>query len=109
MQKAFTRKMLHIDAGKAISLCERRMVRLQVVTGRIWVTAEGVGDDYWLNPGEEIEFSGGRRIVIETGNRPGSVAVQPMRPPSLLNAILNGYWLQNGRTRRRFGKTLPCA
>lgn len=109
MQKVFTRKMLHIDAGQAISLWERNMVRLQVVSGRVWVTAEGVDDDYWLNPGEEMEFSGGKRIVVETGNRPGSIAVQPLRPPSLLNAILNGHWLQNGRTRGRFTKTSPCS
>jgi hypothetical protein len=66
MRKNFTKSSLCIAAGTTVSGISSQTETLQVTTGKVWITVEGVLDDYWLQAGESISVEPGRLIVIES-------------------------------------------
>jgi hypothetical protein len=51
-------------------------VTLSGVNGQCWVTLEGDRDDYLLQPGQSLAFSGPGRLVIEAVGGGAAVAVR---------------------------------
>jgi len=52
------------------------------VTGRIWVTREGDGEDYVLGPAERMRLRGRGRVVVQA-LEPSTVAIRPEVPAEM--------------------------
>jgi hypothetical protein len=66
MQIMFTKNSLQLGDGDVTALRLSQPVCLHVITGRVWVTMEGGGTDYWLAAGQRLEMPGPGLLVIES-------------------------------------------
>jgi len=73
---------------------------LRVHSGRVWVTQEGLAEDFWLAAGDDLIALPGCLIVLEATHdsevrmTPLSVAMLARRPswPALLAGIWRHWW-----------------
>lgn len=65
MRSLFTTKSLIIPAGQAVSGIAKEAQTLRVVSGRVWITIEGISQDYWLFTGDTLVVPPGQLAVVE--------------------------------------------
>jgi hypothetical protein len=74
-----------------------RSVQSCIVTareGRVWMTIEGDGEDYWLEPGEALPLAPGERARIGGWREAVRFEVQPMVQPHAWHFGRLGAWLR---------------
>lgn len=98
MRKLFTDRTLSITPGQAVSGITERMQTLQIASGSVWITMEGVSHDYWLSAGDKLATIPGRLIVIEADKLASCVTTQPPATQHALSRL--GAWL-HGLVQRR--------
>ena len=54
---------------------------VMALEGRVWLTVEGDGEDYWLEPGERLPLAPGERARIGGWREAVRFEVQPPAPP----------------------------
>lgn len=59
------KQILSLTDGQLWSLQSKRMLYLQVLSGRIWLTITDDRQDYWLSAGAQIQLPASRQIVLE--------------------------------------------
>jgi quercetin dioxygenase-like cupin family protein len=75
MSTQFSNHLISIIAGQVISRTFTDSMRLEVVSGRIWVTLSGIQDDFWLKTGESLLLEAGRLTVIEAEKETSQIAL----------------------------------
>lgn len=64
-----------LDAGTAITWRFDRATVLSVQQGRVWVTVDGEGCDWFLDVGMSMRIAPRRRLVLEAAGRAGEPAL----------------------------------
>lgn len=103
MRGLFTNESLTVGAGQAVSGIAGRAQILQVISGRVWLTQEGVPHDYWLYAGETFEVTPGRLVVIEADAGASRIDLKPVRGPSVrgkLTTSMLGALRRSARGKR---------
>lgn len=90
MRGLFTNGSLTIGAGQAVSGIARKPQALRVVSGRVWLTLEGVPHDYWLHAGDTFEVMPGRLVVIEADAHDSRLVIPTPTAKSRLASLLAG-------------------
>ncbi|HCE09942.1 MAG TPA: hypothetical protein DIT28_10440 [Oxalobacteraceae bacterium] len=90
MRGLFTNGSLTIGAGQAVSGIARKPQMLRVVSGRVWLTLEGVPHDYWLDAGDTFEVMPGRLVVIEADTRDSRVVIPAPTAKGVFTSLLAG-------------------
>jgi hypothetical protein len=94
MRGLFTNTSLNIQAGQAVSGIAANPHTLRINSGRVWITVEGIRQDYWLRAGDTFSVVPGRLIVIEADKIASRVDITPNRqqssPLAKLTAQMNG-------------------
>ncbi len=62
-----------IGAGLTLSGKLKQQRHLQVARGRVWVTVEGQGDDFWLSAGQSMALPAHRLLVLQAENEESEV------------------------------------
>jgi len=93
MTNLFTNTGLGIPAHQAVSSIASRPQTLQIVSGCVWVTVEGVSQDYWLSAGDSLTVTPGRLVVVESNGRDSYVKTQAASKPNA--AFEFGAWLHD--------------
>jgi len=80
---------------------------LRVHSGRVWVTQEGLAEDFWLAAGDDMIALPGCLIVLEA-TRDSEVRMTPLSVAMLAHrpswpALLAGMWRQWWRKPLRVG------
>lgn len=65
MQTLFDKELLTIQAGQVVSGIAPCNRILRVTRGRVWLTVEGLPEDYWLDAGQTFRLYPGPLVVIE--------------------------------------------
>lgn len=65
MRNLFANDVVAVEAGRAISGVAGQARTLTVLSGRVWLTTEGMPDDFWLEAGEQITIEPHRLVVLE--------------------------------------------
>lgn len=65
MRKQFTAHALTIGAGQTVSGVANSARVLRILSGRVWITVEGISNDYWLFAGDTFTLTPGALTVIE--------------------------------------------
>ncbi len=98
MRKLFTDRALSIARGQAVSGVTERMETLEIVSGSVWITVEGMSHDYWLSAGDKFDATPGRLIVIEADK---TASYLKMQVPSTQHALRRLVaWLHDMVQRR---------
>jgi hypothetical protein len=79
MRGLFTNSSLNIQAGQAVSGIAANPHTLRINSGRVWITVEGIRQDYWLRAGDTFTVVPGRLIVIEADKIASRVDITPNR------------------------------
>jgi len=58
-----------IAAGAVLTLRHGRDLRVEVIEGRLWVTAKGDASDHFVSPGQPHALGRSRTVVIENIGR----------------------------------------
>lgn len=66
-----------VRAGRVAQACEMR-----VGHGRVWVTQEGRGEDFWLRRGACMVLLPGALVVIEADHA-ASLSIEPLAQPGV--------------------------
>lgn len=66
MSSYLDKQPLVIASRHVISRRPSDEMDLHVLSGCVWVTIEGLAEDYWLKPGEVLCLPSGHKIVIES-------------------------------------------
>ena len=90
MRGLFTNGSLTIGAGKAVSGIARKPQTLRVVSGRVWLTLEGIPHDYWLHAGDTFEVTPGRLVVIEADTHDSRLVIPTPTAKGILAGLLAG-------------------
>lgn len=53
-----------LQSGRALRLRHRRPLRLRALQGTLWITVDGLPDDFVLQPGECRSFAAGERLFV---------------------------------------------
>jgi hypothetical protein len=77
MQIMFTKNSLQLGDGDVTALRLNQPVCLHVIAGRVWVTIEGGGTDYWLAAGQRLEIPGPGLLVIESVKQASTLHFSP--------------------------------
>jgi hypothetical protein len=96
MTNLFTNLKVIIAAGQVLSGSAERCQTLRVVSGRVWITVEGLPMDYWLFAGDSLTIPARRLIVVEADKTASCVQAQA---PAKQHALAH--------LRIRFGNLLP--
>jgi len=64
-----------LDAGTAITWRFDRATVLSVQQGRVWITVDGEGRDWFLDGGMAMRVAPRQRLVLEAAGRPDEPAV----------------------------------
>lgn len=64
-----------VDAGTAITWRFDRATVLSVQQGRVWITVDGDGSDWFLDVGMAMRVAPRLRLVLEAAGRPGEAAM----------------------------------
>jgi hypothetical protein len=65
MKTLFDKESLTIQAGQVVSGIAPCEHILRVTRGLVWLTVEGLPEDYWLHAGQTFRLSPGLLVVIE--------------------------------------------
>jgi hypothetical protein len=65
MRGLFTNQRFAIAAGQAVSGIAKQAQTLRIISGRVWITVEGISQDYWLFAGDTFTATPGHLTVIE--------------------------------------------
>lgn len=84
MRGLFTKQWLAIEAGRAVSGIAGRAQTLRIRHGRVWLTVEGAGHDYWLSAGDSFAVAPGRLVVVEADRDGSCVEVTPGHHRSMM-------------------------
>lgn len=103
MRGLFTNGSLIIGAGQAVSGIARTPQTLRVVSGRVWLTLEGVPHDYWLHAGDTFEVAPGRLVVIEADTHDSRLVIPA---PTAKRTFAN--WLAALRRPPARSRTAGC-
>lgn len=106
MRGLFTNGSLTIGAGQAVSGIARKPQMLRVVSGRVWLTLEGVPHDYWLDAGDTFEVTPGRLVVIEADSHDSRLVIPTPTANSTLASLLVG--LRGARKLAPRSSTARC-
>src|SRR5450830_1007032 len=64
-----------LDAGTAITWRFDRATVLSVQQGRVWITVDGEGIDWFIDVGMAMRVAPRQRVVLEAAGRPGEPAL----------------------------------
>lgn len=84
MRGLFTKQWLAIEAGQAVSGIAGSAQTLRIRHGRVWLTVEGVGHDYWLSAGDSFAVVPGRLVVVEADRNDSCVEVTTSHHRSMM-------------------------
>lgn len=84
MRTLFTTKSLDIPVGQAVSGIAKEAQTLRVVSGRVWITIEGISQDYWLSTGDKLVVPSGQLTVIEAESANSEVEMVHARDRDML-------------------------
>ena len=99
MRKQLTMESVALTPFHAVSGVVSRPALFTVRSGRVWVTVEGCGVDYWLNAGQSLLLTPARLVVIEAAQ---------MGATCRLSQRDHGPVRSNGQTMPRyFGRQHP--
>lgn len=65
MRGLFTNGTLSISSGQTVSGTAVRAETLRIQRGRVWITVEGINNDYFLHAGDTFTAVPGRLTVLE--------------------------------------------
>ncbi len=77
MRGLFTKQVLTIPPGQAVSGAAGRAHTLRVTQGRVWITVEGISHDYWLHAGDTFTTIPGRVTVVEADQHESRIECAP--------------------------------
>lgn len=77
MRGLFTTRSFTLNTGHALSGVARRTETLHILSGRAWITVEGLPQDYWLSAGDTLTVPHGRLTVIEADMADSRVEMLP--------------------------------
>lgn len=80
MRGLFTNNSVDIQAGQAVSGIADHTHTLRINTGRVWLTVEGIRQDYWLHAGDSFTVVPGRLIVVEADRIASRIEIAPKQP-----------------------------
>jgi len=93
MTNLFTNPGLGIPASQAVSGIASRPQTLQIVSGCVWATVEGVSHDYWLSAGDSLTVTPGRLVVVESNGSDSYVKTKAASQPNA--GFEFGHWLRD--------------
>lgn len=65
MRNLFTNDSLILPSGQAVSGIADRAQTMRILRGRVWITVEGISQDYFLQAGDTFTAIPGRLVVVE--------------------------------------------
>ncbi len=77
MRGLFTNNSLNIQAGQAVSGIADHARTLRICSGCVWITVEGISQDYWLSAGDTFAVTPGRLIVVQAYRIASRVDITP--------------------------------
>ena len=80
MRGLFTNNSVNIQAGQAVSGIADHAHTLRINAGRVWLTVEGIRQDYWLHAGDSFTVIPGRLIVVEADRVASRIELAPRQP-----------------------------
>lgn len=89
--KTHSSRTLSLAPGEARRI-GRGAGEVTVLHGRVWMTADGGGDDLVLSPGERLDVRDARTLVVEAWER-GEGAVLRWRPRAAPQGLRLRTWL----------------
>lgn len=101
MWMSLRNNVVQLAAGKPVSFRDARGIRLQCVSGRVWVTVEGQAGDYLLMRGREMVIAAPGLVVVE-GMPDGAIKLHtpapwPIRSANGLMRALHARWTRHRR------------
>ena len=113
MRKLFTNETLDIPAGQAVSGIASRPQALRVLRGRVWLTVEGIDQDYFLRTGDTFTAIPGCLIVLEADHDASVELPRPARQHVLRNifsslAGIAMHWSRGVVVQTSFKRKRPC-
>lgn len=54
----------HLQPGQSLRLRRRQALRVRALQGTLWITVDGLADDFVLQPGECRTFVAGARLFV---------------------------------------------
>jgi hypothetical protein len=75
MRELFTSESLTIPSGHAVSGIAKEAQTVRIVSGRVWITVEGISHDYWLFAGDTFELTPGVLTVMEADRAASKIEV----------------------------------
>jgi len=73
---------------------------VMALEGRVWMTVEGDGEDYWLEPGEGLPLAPGERARIGGWREAVRFEVQPLASPPDWRFARLCVWVRSRLARR---------
>lgn len=104
MRQLFTNRGLTIASGHAVSGIASEPHTMRVMSGRVWVTVEGVSHDYWLHAGDELTLIPGALTVMEADGADSRIELAAKATDSALSKLLTQV-RHLSRLAQRFGRS----
>jgi hypothetical protein len=113
MRELFTNRTLDLPAGHAVSGIASRAQALRILRGRVWLTVEGIDQDYFLRAGDTFTAIPGRLVVLEADRDAGIELPRPARQHRLWNiftslAAITMRWSRGVAVQTSFKRNRPC-
>lgn len=77
MGELFTKNSHVISHGQILTGVASQAKTVHVASGLAWITIEGMPDDYWLHPGDDLSILPGRLVVIEAERGASRIDIRP--------------------------------
>ena len=78
MSTLFIRNSHTITHGQVLSGIAMHAKTLHVASGLVWITIEGMADDYWLRGGDTLRTPPGRLIVVAAEKCTSQLDIRPV-------------------------------
>jgi hypothetical protein len=104
MRQLFTNKTLTLASGQAISGIANAPRTVRIMSGRVWITMEGVSHDYWLHAGDELTLIPGALTVMEADRADSRIEFATWASDSGLSKLLT-HVRHLSRLAQRFGRS----
>lgn len=113
MRELFTNKSLTIAGGHAVSGIAKEAQTMRIVSGRVWITVEGISHDYWLFAGDTFALTPGVLTVMEADGAGSKVELAAAGVQSVLFGLRTQlrhlvHLAQRFGRSRNAAATLPC-
>lgn len=76
MRNPFANESFTVEAGQTVSGIVEQPRTLRILSGRVWITVEGISQDYWLAAGDMLTVAPGRLIVVEADRHASRIDTQ---------------------------------